>query len=452
MQSSSATFTGGNSESIRYLAVKPSPGLTTYPTIVFFNGTSQISPDWPTGMLVSSGSALCNHAALVFFDYPGVGGTPYPGDGVFTFDKVSETVYDLLASLKSSGALAVKQVDLAGWSLGTAAAIKFGVLAAHNSNFRNSGMSVGAFFLIAVKAGGDIRSSTTVTPLSCSSAVQTEAQALAPESKVTYYPATGNQAMCATAVLDQLLVKADYEAAVKLKGEFAALTFPYVDAGSPQAPYDTGDPATVCAATINGLAVDALCNLSTDQPIETSCAASATSVCDATLTLLGANRAESPYLDDISYADYSGERSMIFHFDYASCSSASSTAWQSTGCQFNTHQTGNALYSEQLVVDGSPCLSVQTVSENAAPTIQSCPGLSHVSLSGVKFFIWNGQEDLLIRNDYGRVLCSWLSNNHLPCTYHSFNNAGHAVLYTDASAIYQELVAALASSSSNTQR
>jgi pimeloyl-ACP methyl ester carboxylesterase len=450
MQSFSATFTGASSQSIRYLAVKPSAGLTTYPTVVFFNGTSQITPDWPAEMLVSPGAALCNHAALVFFDYPGVGGTTYPGEAAFTFDKVAETVYDLLASLKSSGALTIGQVDPAGWSLGTAAALKFGTLAAHNESFRKSGMSIGAFFLIGVKAGGDIHSSTTVSPLSCGKGAQDAMQSQAPLPEagtgITYYPAIGNQAMCATSVLDQLLVKADYEAALQIKNEFAKLTFPYVESGSQQAPYGTGDPATVCAATISGLEVEALCNIAADKPVETACDASASSLCATTLALFDANREERPYIDNISYDDYYGERAMIFHFDYATCSSASTTAWQSTGCQFNPHQTGNQLYEPQLVVDGSPCITVQTVSENAAPVVQSCPGISRAPFAGVKFYVWNGQQDLLIRNDYGKALCNWLADNNFPCTYHSFANAGHAVLFTYASTLYQEMATALASS------
>jgi hypothetical protein len=198
--------------------------------------------------------------------------------------------------------------------------------------------------------------------------------------------------------------------------------------------------------------VEALCNLAADKPVETACDASASSLCAATLALLDANREESPYIDNISYEDYYGERAMIFHFDYSTCSSASATAWQSTGCQFNPHQTGNQLYNPQLVVDGSPCITVQTVSENAAPVVQSCPGISRAPFSGVKFYIWNGQQDLLIRNDYGKALCSWLADHNFPCAYHSFANAGHAVLFTYASTLYQEMATALASSDGAARR
>jgi pimeloyl-ACP methyl ester carboxylesterase len=468
MQSSSATYTGANLESIRYLAVQPGTGSTGYPTVVFFNGTSQVTPDWPVGMLVSSSGALCDQAALVFFDYPGIGGTTYPGETAFTFDKVSETVYDLLASFNSSGTLTVTEVDPAGWSLGTASAIKFAVLAANNQSFKSSGMSIGKLFLIAVKSGGDIQSSAATAPSSCTTAAtrSTPSKRSTPTSGLgtTYYPAIGNQAMCSTSVLNQLLTKADYEGGVKLKNEFAQLMFPYVyqvPASQPQSPYGSitsqfpygsGDPATICAMTISGLAVKSLCNLEKDQPLETECDSNSASTCATALALFDANREESPYLDNISYDDFYGERAMIFHFDYASCSSASTTSWQSTGCQFNPNQTGDPLYNSALLVDGSPCLTVQTTSADASPTIQSCPGISSASLDGVKFYIWNGEEDLLIRHDYGQVFCTWLTNNKFPCTYQTFAKAGHAVLFNQASTIYDEMVAALATSASARRR
>lgn len=465
MQQSSAIYTGPSGLGIRYLAVQPSQAAAPYPTVVFFNGTSQVSPDWPAQLLVSTSSALCNRAALVFFDYPGVGGTTYPGDAAFTFDNVAETVYGLLASLSGSHALKVGVVDPAGWSLGTSSAVKFGVLAAHNESFRASGMSIGSFLLIAATSGGDLHSSTAVTPATCGT-LKAAAASAAPATEptagaagvagvagaagaaTTYFPAVGNQAMCATSVLDQLLVQSTYEAGSDIKGEFARLTFPYqfeAPEGAPQSPYGAGAPPTVCAATISGLAVTALCDLQAVKPIESQCAASATSVCSTTLALLEANREQSPYLDDIAYDVYFGQREMSFSFAYASCTSASATSWQSTGCQFNPHQTGNLLYRPQLVVDGSPCQTVQTASANASPAIVGCPGLTG-AVKGARFYVWNGQEDLLIRPDYGQVLCTWLSNHGFPCTYSTFPNAGHAVLFSDAAAMYRQLVAAVAAS------
>jgi pimeloyl-ACP methyl ester carboxylesterase len=464
MQQFSAIYTGANSLSIRYLAVQPSHAATPYPTVVFFNGTSQIAPDWPAQLLVATSSALCNHAALVFFDYPGIGGTAYAGDTAFTFDNVSATVYDLLAALSSSHALKVGVVDPAGWSLGTASAIKFGVLAAHNQSFKASGMSIGSFLLIAANSGGDLHSSTTVTPATCGTIKAGAAAAVGTEpaanganaaniadianAALTYFPAIGNQAMCATSVLDQLLVETTYVAGRDIKAEFARLTFPYqfeVPAGQQQSPYGAGNPPTVCATTLSGPAVAALCNLQTATPIESQCAASATSECSNTLALLEANREQSPYLDDIAYDVYFGEREMSFSFAYASCSSASATSWQSTNCQFNPHQTGAPLYRPQLIVDGSPCQTVQTTSANASPTIVGCPGLTG-AVKGAKFYVWNGEEDLLIRPDYGQVLCTWLTNHDFPCTYNTFPNAGHAVLFTYATTMYRQLAAAIAAS------
>jgi pimeloyl-ACP methyl ester carboxylesterase len=453
-QTSSAVFTAANQLGVRYLAVKPSPGAgATYPTVVFFEGSSQVMPDWPAGMLVSASGALCNHAGLVFFDYPGIGGTAYPGNSAFTYDQVSEAVYGLLADLNSSGALKVTRIDPAGWSLGTEAALKFAVLAARNRAFKASGMSIGNLFLIAPKTGGDLQSAAATTPQSCGSVPgEAEDAAAAPAAEraaSTFYPATGSQAMCATSILDQGLVQADYDAGEELGDIFTRLLFPVVDltpAASAQAPYGPGSPPSVCAATVSGATVQALCNLAAAQPLETQCEANPNSACAATLTLLAANREEAPYFPNLSYDEFYGQRSMIFHYDYASCTGAAPAAWRSTGCEINQNQTGSPLYDPAMVVDGSPCLTVQTVSANAAPTIQGCPGLESVPLKTSRFYVWTGQEDLIIRHDYGQALCTWLSSNGYSCTYRTVANAGHGVLYSAAGTLYSQLVAAFAAS------
>lgn len=460
IQSSASTYTGTNGQSIHYLAVQPGTSSTGYPTIVFFNGTSQVIPDWPTGMLVSSSSSLCDQAALVFFDYPGVGGTTYPGETSFTFDKVSETVYDLLSSLTSNGDLAVTEVDPAGWSLGTAAAIKFATLAGYNQSFQSSGMSIGKLFLIATKSGGDLQSSAATTPSSCTTGAAgskaSRRTAQASGLGTTYYPATGNQAMCATSVFNQLLTKTSYEAGVKIRNAISQLMFPYVyqaPLGNTQSPYGSGDPSTVCAATLSEVAVESLCNLEENTPIETQCDASKSSACTTATSLFDANREEKPYVDAISFDAYYGERAMIFHYDYAYCSSASTTSWESTNCQLNSNQSGEKLYNTALAVDGSPCLTVNTTSEDASPTIQSCTGLSKApNFHGVQVYIWNGEEDLLIRHDYGKVFCDWLTSFNFDCTYHTFANAGHGVPFDEASTIYEEMSAALAASAKAKRR
>jgi pimeloyl-ACP methyl ester carboxylesterase len=454
VQTSSTLFTAANQQSIRYLAVKPSPGTAaTHPTIVFFEGSPQVIPDWPAGMLVSASSALCNHAGLVFFDYPGVGGTTYPGNSAFNYDQVSEAVYGLLSALNSSGALKVARVDPAGWSLGTEAALKFASLAARNRAFKASGMSIGDLFLIAPKTGGDLQSAAAVTPLPCGSAQgqpvdATGATAVGPGGS-TFFPATGSQAMCVTSLIDQLLVQANYDEGEQIADILTRLFFPVINltpAAMAQGPYGAGSSPAVCAATVAGATVEELCNLAAAQPIETQCAADPTSACAATLTLLAANRAEAPYFPADSYEEFYGQRSMMFHYDYASCAGAARTAWQSTGCEINPNQTSSPLYDPAMVVDGSPCLTVQTVSANAAPTIQGCPGLECAPLKSAAFHVWTGQEDLIIRHDYGQALCTWLSSNGYSCTYRSIANAGHGVLYSASATIYSQLVAALAAS------
>ena len=199
MQNYSSTYTNSaNGQTIRFLAVKPtSTNAGNYDTLVFFNGTSQITPDWPVAMLVSStdSSALCDHKGLVFSDYPGIGGTTQPADADFTFDNISSDVYNLLVSLNSSEGFNIKSIDPTGWSLGTEAALKFTALATSNSAFAGNGMRINKLFLMATKPGGDLQSAGAATPTSCSG------PAPGPAPGATYYNASGNQAMCVTSIL-----------------------------------------------------------------------------------------------------------------------------------------------------------------------------------------------------------------------------------------------------------
>jgi hypothetical protein len=177
-----------------------------------------------------------------------------------------------------------------------------------------------------------------------------------------------------------------------------------IPAAVPQASYGPGSQPSICAATVSGATVQALCNVAASQAIETQCAASPNPVCATTLALLAANHPASPYSPGLLYEEFDGQRAIIFHYNYASCSSASTSAWESTGCENNLNQTASALYDPAMVIDGSPCLTVQTVS--AARTVESCPGESP-QLKKAKFYVWAGLEDLVIRHDYGQALCTW---------------------------------------------
>ena len=113
MQNYSSIYqNSANGQKIRFLAVRPTNANGgNYETLVFFNGTSQITPDWPVGMLVNSATALCDNSALVFSDYPGIGETAQPAETDFTFDNISSNVYSLLTNLNDTHGFNIKAVD-----------------------------------------------------------------------------------------------------------------------------------------------------------------------------------------------------------------------------------------------------------------------------------------------------------------------------------------------------
>jgi hypothetical protein len=147
------------------------------------------------------------------------------------------------------------------------------------------------------------------------------------------------------------------------------------------------------------------------------------------------------YLDNISYAQYSAQRSLNFTYDYGNCTGSSSSSWQSTGCTFNGSQTSQPYYNAALVVNGSPCTTTVQGSSAASPVVGGCPQLS-APFGGV--YIFNGAEDMFVRYDYGAALCNWLNSSHVaPCTLTTFPNAGHGVQYDYPSQIQGAITSAL---------
>jgi pimeloyl-ACP methyl ester carboxylesterase len=432
-----------NGQTIRYLAVRPTnTNAGNYETLVFFNGTSQITPDWPVNLLAGNTTALCDNNALVFTDYPGVGGTAQPADTAFTFDNISYNVYNLLASLNDSQGFNIKSINPTGWSLGTESALKFAALATWNSGFSGRGMRINKLFLIAPKSGGDLLSNGAVTPSTCSTASP------GPAPGTAYFDATGNQAMCVTTVFSQLLnLKTDlqWEAGTLLKATMVGLLFPTLDAsGNPQGPYGPNDPADICAASLSssGYDVSSLCDLQTSTSLATACTVSP-STCTAARSLFETNRSGStnPYRADISYPQYLGERRLTFTFGYGSCSSASTASWQSTDCNFNPTQVHSDLYLPALVVNGSPCTTIETT-DGGAPVVTDCAQFA-TRLGGI--LIFNGAQDMFIRHDYGTALCNWFNaSGWAPCTVTTYNNAGHGVPFSYGTQINAAISGALA--------
>jgi pimeloyl-ACP methyl ester carboxylesterase len=442
MQSYSSTYTNSaNGQTFRFLAVQPtSTNSGNYETLVFFNGTSQITPDWPVGMIVGGSNALCDNKALVFTDYPGIGETAQPADTDFTFDNISFNVYNLLAYLNGSQGFNIKSIDPMGWSLGTEAALKFTALATSNSAFAGHGMRINKLFLIATKPGGDLDSAGAIPPSSCSS------PAPSPAPGAPYYNATGNQAMCVTSILDELVqldTPLKWAAAVSLKNSLVSVLFPYFQlSGAGQSPYGPGNPGGICAATVSTTdpKVTSMCNLQNGQAVTSACDGSDAS-CLATKAVFEANRSARPFLDNISYRQFSGQRRLNFTFDYGACSGSSSSGWSSLGCTFNPSQVTNSLYNSALVVDGAPCNTIETTSDASSPVVLNCPQFA-TRFGGV--YIFNGAEDMFVRHDYGNALCNWFnSTGTAPCTVTTYNNAGHGVQYVYPGQIYSAISGAL---------
>lgn len=440
MKSYSSTFTNpANGQTFRFLAVRPAnPNAPAYETLVFFNGTSQITPDWPVGLLAGSPiGSLCDNNALVFSDYPGIGDTTQPADAAFTFDNIASNVFNLMGSLNDSQGFKIKSINPTGWSLGTEAALKFSALATWNNSFKARGMKINKLFLIAAKIGGDLESGTAATALSCSSSVPTT------PPPGPYFTATGNQAMCVTSIMDrlfQLSGAVQWTFATSLKNSLVASLFPYSDSsGAAQSPYGPNDPGTICAATVSTNEVTSLCNLQEGDSV-TACGATATA-CAATQSLFEANRLETPYFNNISYAQFAGQRRLNFMYGYGNCPEASTASWSSANCAFNPNQVTNTLYNSALVVNGSPCVTIETTSDTSSPIVLDCPQFA-ARLGGV--YIFNGAEDMFIRHDYANALCNWFnSSGRAPCTVNTFPNAGHGVQYLYASQIYSAINGAL---------
>src|SRR5262249_7930317 len=110
-----------------------------------FNGTSQISPNWPIQMITNSkyspfiklttaynpaedgAISLCHNFRFVFFDQPGIGNNPITQD--IPFDQQAEDVDAMLNDISTRSGISTKHVDPMGWSLGTEAALKYAFLA-----------------------------------------------------------------------------------------------------------------------------------------------------------------------------------------------------------------------------------------------------------------------------------------------------------------------------------
>ena len=142
----------------------------------------------------------------------------------------------------------------------------------------------------------------------------------------------------------------------------------------------------------------------------------------------------------LTYAQFAAQRRLNFTYDYGNCREASTTSWTSRNCAFNPSQTSNSLYNSALVVNGSPCTTIETAPDGP-PYVVDCPQFA-ARLGGVVIF--NGEEDMFIRHDYANALCDWFNRTGTaPCSVNTYPNAGHGVPFNYGSSIFNGINGAL---------
>lgn len=404
-----ATLTTDDNE-ILFLAIQPdSATATAKHAIVFFNGTSGIMTDWPFHMIQKSdlgSESLCADTTLVFFDYPGIGGTTFNAD-TFTFDAFARIVDSLVTHLNGELDTKIEVVHPLGWSLGALAALKYAALAGGNGD-----LAIGNVFLIAAKAGGDV-TSTQQTALNDR--------------------ATGHQALCVTQVTCALGQQDNYVAAIK--ETMFGLTFPYYDdSGTAQSAY-TGSSDTICeAANLPDPGTGDECVTTTidsvtlrkdgTTPIQTACQAGEAG-CPAAAVEYGLNRLAHPYAtcQGLCFDVYVQQRKIVNDWNFSHCQQAG-TEWSSEKCTANpnfslTDATANSGVCATVVPDGQP--------QN--PTSSSCMSLEHIQ---GQLIVMNGLRDMFIQPIYGEALVDAYEGDAPSAVYQPYSEkpAGHAVLIT----------------------
>ncbi|WP_298773075.1 hypothetical protein [uncultured Shewanella sp.] len=93
----------------------------TAETIIFFNGLSQVIPDWPPLLI----ELLVGKYNLLFMDYPGIGGTHPFQDKDFNFLNIANNINKILDSFPDKYTnIVANRVHFVAWSLGTLVALK----------------------------------------------------------------------------------------------------------------------------------------------------------------------------------------------------------------------------------------------------------------------------------------------------------------------------------------
>ena len=367
-------------------------GADSDDVLVMFPGTGQTLADWPLQMLtnakysprmartpayasVEDGAvSLCHSYRILLFDLPGVGKSQLRGN--VTSDQKADDVDAILDDGARTYSISTKQVDLVGWSLGTADAMKYALLGPK----ANPSRTIHSVILIATKPGGN-----------------------------TDGFVDGNQAQCVSTILYGLKSVSARDRRLKLQLERYAfeLIFPYRN----QRPYDGLDSG--CTATLN------LDKGEVKLHVETTCVSDAE--CRRALVEQVLNQKAWPWslTDGVPAELYAQQRQQNLDYSVCYCSGATSD-FKSSNCQCSRKP-------EMSETNGGLC---QTTSN---PPNQ--PKSSHcvpLAMSGAMTVI-NGPEDLYIQHTYGKALVDayqreFGASKARLVTYRGADGAGHGIL------------------------
>jgi hypothetical protein len=333
--------------------------------ILMFPGTGQIVPDWPVQMISNStyspsivksdgykksengNVSLCHDYRMVFFDYPGVGRTPYAANA--TRDAVANDVDFMLSDIGTKFGIPSDTVDPLGWSLGTTFALKYAFL----SPAARPSRKIHNVLLIAGNPGGSEQGQVGSDSASCVS---------------TLFDAS----LTATGTLDR-----------DIKGHLSKLIFPYEGQG----PKDSGTRSR-CTATI------------ANQQITMSVSLKCTILnsCKSFLDIDLLSSATYPWIitRGIDQKVYVQQREEANDWDVDYCATA--------GPNFTSKNCTSYGTVQQSITNGGACKT--DTSNPDKPVTSDCVSLK---IAG-KVVLLDGYEDLLDQWTYDKALADGLNH------------------------------------------
>jgi len=325
--------------------------------ILFIPGTNAVLPDWPVQLFTNSTASpdlkrefpkaqnsLCSEFALIFIDFPGVGGSQL--GGTLTFKTVALDISDVVTAVVNNFGINIKKLHLFGWSLGSLVALRF-------AEDNPTDISIGTLFLSGTKPGGG---------------------------------ADGNPAKCVTQAFDLIKTVQSLE----LQKTLIRLMFPYENQEAYNGLSDSCtsiDKSTFEPnITLNPCKISDLCDTTPCPPEE---------MCGRALDLFVDNRtSSSKWNGGVPNPVYIQERDMVESYNVCNCfPDDQSCSCPSSNPDLNPDDGGvcNCL---KLAPNVAVCFSENSESE------LGCADLT----TAERMVVFNGKEDIFIQWLYGEFL------------------------------------------------